>query len=298
MKNVIIYADNAASLSELYGAASAVAEKVSAFYAGDKAAACGAETVYYLGDLADGKIVENYIPAMKAVIADVQPELVLMSCSVRCRQIAAQIAASLKTTVMSDSTGLDFANGMASQRMVYGGAAIRTEKSKGITVACLAPGVGEAKELPAVAEVVDVAAAAAAGLKCTGVEVKKVESVDLAAAKKIVCIGRAFTSPEEVALAEEFAKAIGAELGCTRPVAEDDLMAYNRYVGISGAMTRPDVYIGLGISGQIQHLVGVNTAKVMFAVNKDDKAPIFSAVDYGMVGKVADVLPKLTELLK
>lgn len=299
IKKAIIFSDNSSSLPELYGAAKAVAEEVSAFYIGEKAEAKGAETVYYLGSVSDGKMYESYIPEMKAVITQEKPELVLMSATVRCRLIAARLAAWLGTSVLSDSKGLSVEEGVVSKRMVYGGSAFKTEKAKGTAVVCLSAGVAEAVALPENVNVIDRSdGEVCTGMCLKGVEEKKSEGVDLTAAKKIVCIGRAFSTEEDLQLAKDFAAAVGAEVGCTRPVAEDGLMPHKTYVGISGAMLNPEVYFGFGISGQIQHLVGVNSAKVMFAINKDEDAPIFKNIDYGMVGKVEEILPELIKRLK
>lgn len=298
INNVIIFSDNPSALPELYGCAKALSENVGAFYIGEKAEAKGAENVYYLGDLSGGRLYESYVPAMKAVIEEVKPELILFPATVRCRLIAARLAAWLGTSVLTDSKGIDFDGGIVSKRMVFGGTAFKTERAVSTAVVCLSGGVAQAAELPE-GNVVDRSASAIdEGITLKSVEEKKSEGVDLTAAKKIVCVGRAFTNDEELAVAREFAAAIGAEVGCTRPVAEDGLMPHKSYVGISGAMLSPDVYFGFGISGQIQHLVGANSAKVMFAINKDANAPIFKCVDYGMVGKVEEIIPELTKRLK
>lgn len=297
INKAIIFSDNSSALGELYGAAKVLAENVIALHVGDKAEAKGAETVYWLGELGNGKLYESYIPEMKAVIEEEKPGAVIMPATVRCRYIAARLAAWLGTSVLTDSKGLSYEDGVVSKRMVYGGSAFKTEKAKGTAVVCLAGGSAEALELPE-ANVVDRSSAVCEGLTLVETVEKKVEGVDLTAAKKIVCAGRAFSNAEELAVAQEFTAAVGAELGCTRPVAEDGLMPHNSYVGISGAMLNPEVYFGLGVSGQIQHLVGVNSAKVMFAINKDANAPIFKCVDYGMVGKVEEILPELIKRLK
>ena len=97
----------------------------------------------------------------------------------------------------------------------------------------------------------------------------------------------------------ELAGVLGAEVGCSRPIAEgENWMERERYIGVSGVQLKSDLYLMLGISGQIQHMVGGNGAKVIIAVNKDKNAPIFNYADYGLVGDIYKVVPELTKLLK
>ena len=121
--------------------------------------------------------------------------------------------------------------------------------------------------------------------------------MDIAVAKRIVGVGRGLGSQDKLAAVESFAARLGAELGCTRPIAEEEhWMARSRYIGVSGATVRPDVYFALGISGQVQHIVGVSDSKLIIAINKDAKAPIFQNCDIGLVADMNKVLPQLTEL--
>ena len=100
-------------------------------------------------------------------------------------------------------------------------------------------------------------------------------------------------------MVEELAGLMEAEVGCSRPVAEGmNWLPKERYIGVSGAMLKPDLYLALGISGQVQHMVGVNQAKAIVAINKDKAAPIFSQADYGIVGDLYKVLPSLIEKFK
>ena len=135
--------------------------------------------------------------------------------------------------------------------------------------------------------------------KVTGQEKTEVVAVNLGAAKRVVSAGRGFKAKEDLKLAEELAAAIGAELACSRPLAEGaDWMAVDRYIGVSGQIVSPELYIAVGISGQIQHTVGMSDSKVVVAVNSDSKAPMFAGADYGIVGDLYEVLPALTEAAK
>ena len=125
------------------------------------------------------------------------------------------------------------------------------------------------------------------------------EGVDISAATKLVSVGRGFRKQEDLKLAEELAASLKAELACTRGVAEDEhWLPIARYVGISGQTVKPELYLAAGLSGQVQHMVGCRESKVIVAVNNDERAPIFEAADYGIVGDLYEVLPLLTAALK
>jgi electron transfer flavoprotein alpha subunit len=127
---------------------------------------------------------------------------------------------------------------------------------------------------------------------------KEGDTVNLDAAPRIVGVGRGFGARDDLPLAEALAEALEAVVGCTKSLADFEWLGEDRIIGLSGAKTAPDLYLGVGISGQIQHTVGVAGAKLIAAVNKDKEAPIFAMADYGIVGDLYEVLPALTERLK
>lgn len=125
------------------------------------------------------------------------------------------------------------------------------------------------------------------------------QTVNLQNAKKIVAVGRGISKQEDVAIVEELANSIGAQLGCSRPIVEDfKWLKLERQVGLTGTTVAPDLYVAVGISGQIQHTVGIKDAKVIVAINNNKNAPIFEAADYGIVGDLYEVVPKLKDRLK
>ena len=124
------------------------------------------------------------------------------------------------------------------------------------------------------------------------------EDLDLAAAELIVSVGRGIGKEENIPLAQEFAKTIGAELSSSRPVVDSGWLPSVHQVGSSGQSVSPKMYLALGISGAIQHVVGMKGSKNIEAINKDPDAPIFEIADYGVVGDVLEILPKLNEALK
>jgi electron transfer flavoprotein alpha subunit len=129
--------------------------------------------------------------------------------------------------------------------------------------------------------------------------IEKVEGlVPLPEAELVVSGGRGFKGPENWGILEELADVLGATTACSRPVSDADWRPHHEHVGQTGIAIRPNLYIAIGISGAIQHLAGVNNSKVIVVINKDPEAPFFKAADYGVVGDLFDVVPRLTEALK
>jgi electron transfer flavoprotein alpha subunit len=123
-------------------------------------------------------------------------------------------------------------------------------------------------------------------------------SVDLGAADMIVSVGRGIGEKDNLGLVEQLAETLGAELAASRPICDSGWLPMERQVGSSGQTVSPKVYVAVGISGAIQHLVGMKGAKTVVAINKDESAPIFEAADYGIVGDLFEVVPALIEEIK
>ncbi|MEL4357724.1 MULTISPECIES: electron transfer flavoprotein subunit alpha/FixB family protein [unclassified Luteococcus] len=184
-------------------------------------------------------------------------------------------------------------------RLAHGGLAIATEQVVAETTVLVV------SSLPAIEQPSAGVGAteALAGTPLQGVRIIEERptagsTVDLGAARRVVGVGRGFASQDDLALAQGVADKLGAELACTRPIAEGvGWMPPERYLGVSGAAIKPDLYLAIGLSGQVQHMVGVNQSKVIVAINKDKNAPIFSHVDFGIVGDLYQVLPELAKQL-
>ncbi|MCB0552635.1 MAG: electron transfer flavoprotein subunit alpha/FixB family protein [Phaeodactylibacter sp.] len=130
-------------------------------------------------------------------------------------------------------------------------------------------------------------------------EVKRVEGITpLPEAELVVSAGRGMKGPENWGIVEELAQVMGATTACSRPVADADWRPHHEHVGQTGIAIRPNLYIAIGISGAIQHLAGVNNSKTIVVINKDPEAPFFKAADYGVVGDLFEVVPKLTAAYK
>jgi electron transfer flavoprotein alpha subunit len=124
------------------------------------------------------------------------------------------------------------------------------------------------------------------------------QAVDLTQAERIVAVGRGIKSQENVAVAEQLAQAFGAELAASRPICDNGWLPMERQIGSSGQTVAPKLYVAIGISGAIQHLVGMKGARTIVAINKDAEAPIFEIADYGIVGDLFEVAPALIAELK
>jgi electron transfer flavoprotein alpha subunit len=121
------------------------------------------------------------------------------------------------------------------------------------------------------------------------------QTVDLSAAPVIVSVGRGIREEDNIAIVQELADALGAELAASRPICDSGWLPMERQVGSSGQTVAPKLYLAVGISGAIQHLVGMKGSKTIIAINKDENAPIFEVADYGVVGDLFDVVPALTK---
>ncbi len=131
------------------------------------------------------------------------------------------------------------------------------------------------------------------------ISVNKVRGeVPLTEAEIVVSAGRGLKGPENWGMVEDLAKTLHAATACSRPVADSGWRPHHEHVGQTGIQIAPDLYIALGISGAIQHLAGVNRSKTIVVINKDPEAPFFKSADYGIVGDVFEVVPKLTEEIK
>ncbi len=127
---------------------------------------------------------------------------------------------------------------------------------------------------------------------------RSVGIVPLPEAEIVVSAGRGLKDPGNWKIVEELAETLGATTACSRPVADSGWRPHHEHVGQTGIAIRPNLYVAIGISGAIQHLAGVNSSKVIVVINKDPEAPFFKAADYGVVGDLFEVVPKLTEALK
>ncbi|WP_419831192.1 FAD-binding protein [Endozoicomonas atrinae] len=304
--NVWVFSDVESRQAEVLAGARELGEVVSAFVIGTdgdvaKAYAQGADKVYLLGTRETSRIVEDYADTMaKAISEAADSALILLPGTRCCKALASLLGVKLKAGVVTEAYDVTVEDGgVTGKRMVYGGLAHGQEKvASPFAVMVVSGGVfaPESEDAARTGETINVEfVAPKATIKCLERQPKQATQVDLGKAKRIVSIGRGIAKKEDIAMAEALGAAIDAELGCSRPIAESEKwLEQERYVGISGVMPKPELYLALGISGQIQHMVAANSAQVIVAVNKDKNAPIFQYADYGIVGDLYKIVPALT----
>jgi len=263
--------------------------------------------------LVEHELLENYTPdgycvALKQVIDAAKPELVLFPHTYQVRDFAPKLAASLGKGMVGDCTGFRNEGGtLVFVRLMFQGktAADVTFTGTGPWFASFQSGAFRADLLAAHPSGKAPVNAAEVELKAEEIRTKPLElfkgaksAVDLTQAPLIVSIGRGIKAPENIAQAEALAKALGAELAASRPICDEGWLPMERQIGSSGQTVAPKLYLALGISGAIQHVVGMKGSRTIVAVNKDQNAPIFEIADYGIVGDIFELMPALTEELQ
>ncbi len=222
--------------------------------------------------------------------------LVLVGHTKKGKDVGPRAAAHLEWPYASECQSIASANGWTVERMVLSGNSKATY-TMGPNAVCTAnPKTFEGSGSGAAVT----GSAPASKVKVVGKKEDKHGDFDLGAAPVVVGVGRGFKSQADLKLAEELAKAFpGGAVGCSRPIAADlKWLGEEHWIGLSGHQIKPKAYIAAGVSGQIQHIAGIRGAKLIVVVNTNKDAPIFQVADYGIVGDLYQVLPKMTQLLK
>jgi electron transfer flavoprotein alpha subunit len=313
MAGIWVFAENRDQTRELLNAgkylAGQIGVKIAAFTSERELAQeyvlCGADEVFLLPPLAQEQPFEAYLPVLAETAAKEDPDVILIAATPRGKEIAARLAVRLNTGLCSVSTALrldDSRRLIEMQRMIYGGAAIQSVHcTSRPQMATVPPRIFDPAppQEGRQGKITEINSAPNSPVKVINRSQSQRESVDIREAKVIVCVGRGIEKQEDIALARELATVLRGEVGCSRPVAEElRWLPEGVYLGISGKKVKPDLYIGVGVSGQIQHVTGIRDSKVVFAINRDENAPIFDAADYGIVGDLYQVVPRLIDELK
>lgn len=225
-------------------------------------------------------------------------DLVLVGATKKGKDIGPRLAAHLDWPYAPEATELSGGNGWTVARMVLSGNSKATYTMGPKAVVTAMPKAFEAGAPPA--GTVPASGIAASPVKVVGRKEKAHSEFDLGSALVVVGVGRGFKRKEDIALAEELAKVFpGGAVGCSRPIAADlKWLGEEHWIGLSGHAIKPKAYIACGVSGQIQHVAGIRGSKLIVAINSNKDAPIFQVADYGVVGDLYQVIPKLVQSLK
>jgi len=263
--------------------------------------------------LVEHDLLEEYTPdgfsiALHQLIENTKPDLVLLPHTYQVRDFAPKLAASLNKGMIGDCIGYRRESG----RIVF----VR-QMFQGRTVADVAftgepPWIATFQAGAFRADLAEKRADGKAPVKSVGLELKPdqirtrplelfreaKQAVDLTQAPILVSVGRGIKSPENIPLAEKLAKLLGGEVSASRPICDEGWLPMDRQIGSSGQTVAPKLYMALGISGAIQHVVGMKGSRTIAAINKDQNAPIFEIADYGVVGDLFEIVPALIEELE
>lgn len=324
-KNVWVYAEQRQGkltpvVIELLGEgkklADAIGVELCAFLSGDNVddiaqtlIKYGATKVYYANSpLLKNYTTDGYAKVLIDAIEEYKPEVVLVGATHVGRDLAPRVASSLDTGLTADCTKLDVDETdkkLKMTRPAFGGNLMATIICPEVRpqMATVRPGVMDkaVENASNNGEVINVA------LKLTESDIRtkvldvvktKKDTVSLTDAEIIVSGGLGIKNPDGFKMLQELADVLGGTIGASRAAVDSGWIDHSRQVGQTGTTVKPKVYIACGISGAIQHLAGMQESDIIIAVNTNEYAPIFDVADYGIVGDVYDVIPKLTELLK
>lgn len=266
-------------------------------------AAHGAGKIYIAEDVAlESQLTDVVAEALAQIARQAEADVVLIGSSRRGRVLAPRLAQKLGAGCVTDAGSLVVQDGrLVSMRLALGGNTLKEEAITGpVAVISVTPGTFEASPGGAGAgETIEVTLDLTPS-RAQSVErrAKEVGAVNIEQAGCVVCMGRGVSSKDDIPMVEALAKALSGEVAGTRPLAyEYEWIPEDRMVGISGKTVKPGLYVTVGVSGQIQHTVAVRDSKIIVAIDKDKSAPIFEMADYGIVGDLYEVVPRLTEAL-
>ena len=260
--------------------------------------------------LVENALLEKYTPdgysiALKQVIEQVKPDLVLFPHTYQVRDFASKLAASMGKGMIGDCVGYRYEGG----KLIFVRQMFQGRTAADVVFQGDAPWFASFQAGAFRADLAARKSSGKAAVKPVNVELKTEQirtkplelfreakqAVDLTQAPILVSVGRGIKAPENIPLAEKLAKAMGGELSASRPICDEGWLPMDRQIGSSGQTVSPKLYLALGISGAIQHVVGMKGSRCIVAINKDQNAPIFEIADYGVVGDLFEIVPALTE---
>ncbi|HSB11562.1 MAG TPA: electron transfer flavoprotein subunit alpha/FixB family protein [Blastocatellia bacterium] len=293
------------------GIASATGEKLSAVLLGKSieniASEIGSRKLEAVHTIEDDKLAEytsdGYVAALKQAVEKLDPRFFILSHTYQVRDFAPKLATALGKTFVTDCVGFR-AEGkeVVFIRQIFQGKIntdVRVGAAPPVLVSFQAGAYradkAEAGDSPAPVarlevDLADVRIRTQAEPKFQ--EAK--QAVDLSQAPLIVAVGRGIKSQENIEIVQKLAEALGAEIAASRPICDNEWLPMDRQIGSSGQTVSPKLYVAVGISGAIQHVVGMKNSQTIVAINKDAEAPIFDIADYGIVGDLFEIVPALT----
>jgi len=249
----------------------------------------------------------GFVAAMKGFIEEKQPKLVLMPHTYQVRDFAPKLATALNRSLISDAIGYKYEGGkLLFTRQMFQGKFVADVSFTGDApyFATFQAGAYRGDKVeeggaPAPVETVNVAIADDIIRNKPETPFKEAkQAVDLTQAEIIVSVGRGIKEQKNIELAQQLAAALGGEIAASRPICDSGWLPMDRQVGSSGQTVAPKLYLALGISGAIQHVVGMKGSRSIIAINKDSEAPIFEIADIAVVGNLFDIVPPLIEEVK
>jgi electron transfer flavoprotein alpha subunit len=286
----------------------AVIGKGVAAFADELAGKNVAEVLQVEHDLLEAYTPDGFCIALKQVIESAKPDLVLFPHTYQVRDFAPKLAAILGKGMIGDCLGYRNDGG----KLVFVRQMFQGKTAADVTFTGPAPWFASFQSGAFRADLLEPHSSGkapvnkiAVTLDASQIRTKPLDlfkeaksAVDLTQAPLIVAIGRGIKAPENIPQAEAVAKAMGAEIAASRPICDEGWLPMERQIGSSGQTVAPKLYLALGISGAIQHVVGMKGARTIVAINKDQNAPIFEIADYGVVGDIFEIMPALTEALE
>jgi electron transfer flavoprotein alpha subunit len=271
----------------------------------ERLASVGAAKVY----AADGDGVTDYVAApaaevLAALVERASPAAVLVPSTAEGKEVAGRLAVKIGAGVLTDAVDLTPGDdGPVAEQSIFGGAiVVKSKVSKGVPIVAVRPNAVPPEPAPGEAALEQVSVAlsdAAKGARITGrVVAERSERPELTEASIVVSGGRGVGNAENFALIERLADSLGAAVGASRAATDAGWYPHQFQVGQTGKTVSPQLYLAVGISGAIQHRAGMQTSKTIMVINKDPEAPIFELADFGVVGDLFKVVPRLTEEIR
>jgi electron transfer flavoprotein alpha subunit len=267
-----------------------------------------AEVLLVEHDLLEAYTPDGYCVALKQVTESAKPDLILFPHTYQVRDFAPKLAAQLGKGMIGDCVSYRNESGkLVFVRQMFQGKtnADVTFQSDAPWFASFQAGAFRSDLVTAHPSGKAAVNAVAVTLSADQIRTKPLDlfkeaksAVDLTQAPRIVAVGRGIKAPENIPQAEAVAKALGGEIAASRPICDEGWLPMERQIGSSGQTVAPKLYLALGISGAIQHVVGMKGARTIVAINKDQNAPIFEIADYGIVADIFEIMPALTEALE